>query len=33
MDVVEVNPMFDVRNGTAVTAVDLVISALGQSIL
>ncbi len=33
MDVVEVNPMFDVRNGTAGTAVDLVISALGQSIL
>lgn len=33
MDVVEVNPMLDVRNGTAVTAVDLVISALGQSIL
>ena len=32
MDVVEVNPMLDVRNRTAKTAVDLVLSALGQSI-
>lgn len=33
MDVVEVNPMLDVRNQTAKTAVDLVLSALGRSIL
>jgi len=33
MDVVEINPMLDVRNQTAVTAVDLVLSALGQTIL
>lgn len=33
MDVVEVNPMLDVMNRTAKTAVDLVASALGQSIL
>jgi arginase len=33
LDVVEVNPMLDVRNQTAETAVDLVISALGASIL
>lgn len=33
MDVVEVNPMLDVRNRTAKTAVDLVVSALGKSIL
>ena len=32
MDIVEVNPMLDVRNQTAKTAVDLVLSALGQSI-
>jgi len=33
MDVVEINPMLDIRNQTAVTAVDLVLSALGQTIL
>src|SRR5690606_13263454 len=33
MDVVEINPMLDVRNQTAHTAVDLIVSALGQSIL
>lgn len=33
MDVVEVNPMLDVRNRTAHTAVDLIVSALGKSIL
>ncbi len=33
MDVVEINPMLDVRNQTAITAVDLVLSALGQRIL
>jgi arginase len=33
MDVVEVNPMFDVRNQTAILAVDLIASALGKSIL
>jgi arginase len=33
MDVVEINPMLDVRNQTSVTAVDLVLSALGQTIL
>lgn len=33
LDVVEVNPMLDVRNQTAKTAVELVVSALGQSIL
>lgn len=33
LDVVEVNPMLDVRNRTAHTAVDLVVSALGKSIL
>lgn len=33
MDVVEVNPMLDVRNQTAKTAVDLVLSALGRAIL
>ncbi len=33
MDVVEVNPMLDVRNETAQTAVTLVLSALGQNIL
>jgi len=33
MDVVEVNPMLDVRNRTAQTAVELVVSALGKSIL
>jgi len=33
MDVVEVNPMLDVRNRTAQLAVDLVVSALGKSIL
>jgi arginase len=33
MDVVEVNPMLDVRNRTAETAVELVVSALGASIL
>jgi arginase len=33
MDVVEVNPMLDVRNQTAGTAVDLILSALGQSII
>jgi arginase len=33
MDVVEVNPMLDVRNQTAQTAVDLILSALGRSIL
>lgn len=33
MDVVEVNPMLDVRNETARTAVSLVLSALGQNIL
>jgi arginase len=32
LDVVEVNPMLDVRNQTARTAVELVISALGKSI-
>jgi len=30
MDVVEINPMLDVRNQTAITAVDLILSALGQ---
>src|SRR5690606_30091790 len=30
MDVVEINPMLDLRNQTAVTAVDLILSALGQ---
>lgn len=33
MDVVEINPMLDVRNRTAITAVDLVLSALGQTII
>jgi arginase len=33
IDVVEVNPMRDVRNQTALTAVGLVVSALGKSIL
>lgn len=33
MDVVEINPMLDLRNQTAVTAVDLILSALGQRIL
>lgn len=33
MDLVEVNPMLDVMNRTAKTAVDLIASALGQSIL
>ncbi len=33
MDVVEINPMLDVKNQTATTAVDLVLSALGQRIL
>lgn len=33
LDVVEVNPMLDVRNQTAQTAVDLILSALGQRIL
>lgn len=33
LDVVEVNPMRDVRNQTARTAVELVVSALGKSIL
>lgn len=33
LDVVEVNPMLDVRNQTAQTAVDLILSALGQKIL
>lgn len=33
MDVVEVNPMLDVRNQTAKTAVDLILSALGRAIL
>lgn len=33
MDVVEVNPMLDVRNQTAKAAVALVLSALGQNIL
>ena len=33
MDLVEINPMLDVRNQTAHTAVDLIVSALGQSIL
>ncbi len=33
LDVVEVNPMLDVRNQTATTAVSLVLSALGKSIL
>jgi arginase len=32
LDVVEVNPMLDVRNQTAHTAVDLILSALGQKI-
>lgn len=33
MDIVEVNPMLDVRNQTAKTAVELVLSAMGRSIL
>ncbi|MDT8340122.1 MAG: arginase [Longimicrobiales bacterium] len=33
MEVVEVNPVLDVRNGTAGMAVDLVTSALGKAIL
>jgi len=33
LDVVEVNPMRDIRNQTARTAVELVVSALGKSIL
>jgi arginase len=33
LDVVEVNPMLDVKNRTAETAVDLVVSALGARIL
>ena len=33
MDLVEVNPMLDVRNRTAETAVELIVSALGASIL
>lgn len=33
LDVVEVNPMLDIRNQTAQTAVDLILSALGQRIL
>jgi arginase len=33
MDLVEVNPMLDTRNRTAQTAVELLISALGRSIL
>lgn len=33
MDVVEINPMLDVRNRTAHTAVELIVSALGKSIL
>lgn len=33
LDVVEVNPMLDVRNQTAKTAVDLILSALGRAIL
>ena len=32
LDIVEVNPMLDVRNQTAKTAVELALSALGQSI-
>lgn len=33
MDVVEVNPLLDVRNGTAKVAVELMLSALGSRIL
>lgn len=33
LDVVEVNPMLDVKNQTAQTAVDLILSALGQKII
>jgi arginase len=33
LEVVEVNPVLDVRNGTAGMAVDLIASALGKSIL
>jgi arginase len=33
LEVVEVNPVLDVRNGTAVLAVDMIASALGKAIL
>jgi arginase len=33
MDVVEVNPVFDEANRTAVLAVELVMSAMGKRIL
>ena len=33
MEVVEVNPVLDVQNGTARMAVDLIASALGKAIL
>ena len=33
LDLVEVNPMLDVRNTTAVLGTELALSALGQTIL